>query len=539
MKTRTETDTFGPIEVAVDRYWGAQTERARNNFRIGEELMPRPLIRALAIVKRAAAEANRELGSLNARRAKAIVAAAEEIIDGKLDDQFPLVVWQTGSGTQSNMNVNEVIANRANERLGGALGAKSPIHPNDHVNLSQSSNDSFPTAMHIAAAQEIADRLIPAMTHLQKALEAKTKAFASIVKIGRTHTQDATPLTLGQEFSGYAAQVKSGIARIRTALKELYPLAQGGTAVGTGLNAKRQFAKLFAQKVAADTGLPFVTAPNKFEALASHGALVFAHGALSALAADLFKIANDIRLLGSGPRSGLGELILPENEPGSSIMPGKVNPTQCEALTMVCCRVFGNETTIAVAASQGHFELNVYKPVIAYAALQSIRLLADAAVSFTDHCVVGIRANEPRIRELMERSLMLVTALAPRIGYDNAAKIAKAALANGTTLREEAIKLGFISGQEFDRVVRPARMNSTGLMSRGAAAASHGSAALRQTLRRNHTAMISNANLNSIQIEFRLTGTSVTVSAQFVRTKQGRMAKPTSGYRRAMHGQPH
>jgi len=458
MKTRTETDTFGPIEVAVDRYWGAQTERARNNFRIGEELMPRPLIRALAIVKRAAAEANRELGSLNARRAKAIVAAAEEIIDGKLDDQFPLVVWQTGSGTQSNMNVNEVIANRANERLSGALGAKSPIHPNDHVNLSQSSNDSFPTAMHIAAAQEIADRLIPAMTHLQKALEAKTKAFASIVKIGRTHTQDATPLTLGQEFSGYAAQVKSGIARIRTASKELYPLAQGGTAVGTGLNAKRQFAKLFAQKVAADTGLPFVTAPNKFEALASHGALVFAHGALSALAADLFKIANDIRLLGSGPRSGLGELILPENEPGSSIMPGKVNPTQCEALTMVCCRVFGNETTIAVAASQGHFELNVYKPVIAYAALQSIRLLADAAVSFTDHCVVGIRANEPRIRELMERSLMLVTALAPRIGYDNAAKIAKAALANGTTLREEAIKLGFISGQEFDRAVRPARM---------------------------------------------------------------------------------
>ena len=338
MKTRTETDSFGPIEVPDDRYWGAQTERARNNFRIGEERMPRPLIAALAIVKRAAAEANHELGSLDARRAKAIIAAAQEIIDGKLDDQFPLVVWQTGSGTQTNMNVNEVIANRANERLGGALGAKSPIHPNDHVNMSQSSNDSFPTAMHIAAALEIAERLVPALRHLQAALAAKTKAFAAIVKIGRTHTQDATPLTLGQEFSGYAAQVKSGIARIEATLKQLYPLAQGGTAVGTGLNAKREFARLFARKVAAITGLPFVSAPNKFEALASHGALVFAHGALNALAADLFKIANDIRFLGSGPRSGFGELILPENEPGSSIMPGKVNPTQCEALTMVCCR---------------------------------------------------------------------------------------------------------------------------------------------------------------------------------------------------------
>ena len=458
MKTRTETDTFGPIEVASERYWGAQTERSRHNFRIGEELMPFPLIRALALVKRAAAETNRELGSLDARRARAIVAAADEIIDGKLDDQFPLVVWQTGSGTQTNMNVNEVIANRANERLRRARGSKSPIHPNDHVNMSQSSNDSFPTAMHIAAAREIAERLTPALTHLHDALEAKTKAFAAIVKIGRTHTQDATPLTLGQEFSGYAAQVKSGIAWVRTGLKELYPLAQGGTAVGTGLNARRPFARLFARKVAAITGLPFVSAPNKFEALASHGALLFAHGALNALAADLFKIANDIRLLGSGPRSGFGELILPENEPGSSIMPGKVNPTQCEALTMVCCRVFGNETTMSVAASQGHFELNVYKPVIADAMLQSIRLLADAAVSFTDHCVVGIRANEPRIRELMERSLMLVTALTPRIGYDKAAKIAKAALANGTTLREEAIKLGFISGKEFDRLVQPRRM---------------------------------------------------------------------------------
>ncbi len=458
MKTRTETDSLGPIEVEAHRYWGAQTERSRNNFRIGEERMPRPLIVALAIVKRAAAEANLELGSLDARRARAIIEAADEIIAGKLDDQFPLVVWQTGSGTQTNMNVNEVIANRANERLGGALGGKSPIHPNDHVNMSQSSNDCFPTAMHIAAAREITERLIPALAHLHAALEAKTKAFAAIVKIGRTHTQDATPLTLGQEFSGYAAQVKSGSARIKTALKELYPLAQGGTAVGTGLNAKRRFAKLFARKAAAFTGLPFVSAPNKFQALASHGALVFVHGALNALAADLFKIANDIRFLGSGPRSGFGELILPENEPGSSIMPGKVNPTQCEALTMVCCRVFGNDTTIAIAASQGHFELNVYKPVIIDAALQSIRLLGDAAVSFTDHCVTDIRANEPRIREAMERSLMLVTALAPRIGYDKSAQIAKAAHANGTTLREEAVRLGFVSGEEFDRLVRPARM---------------------------------------------------------------------------------
>jgi fumarate hydratase class II len=456
--TRTETDSFGPIEVPADRYWGAQTERSRNNFRIGEERMPHPLIRALAIVKIAAADANRELGSLDTRRAKAIIEAAEEIVDGKLDDQFPLVVWQTGSGTQTNMNVNEVIANRANERLGGGLGSKSPVHPNDHVNMSQSSNDSFPTAMHIAAAQEISARLLPALAHLQAALTVKTKAFAAIVKIGRTHTQDATPLTLGQEFSGYAAQVKSGIRRSEAGLKELYPLAQGGTAVGTGLNAKRAFAKLFANKVAAITGLPFVSAPNKFEALASHGALAFAHGALSALAADLFKIANDIRFLGSGPRSGFGELILPENEPGSSIMPGKVNPTQCEALTMVCCRVFGNETTIVAAASQGQFELNVFKPVIADAMLQSIRLLADAAISFTDHCVTGIRANEPRIHELMERSLMLVTALTPRIGYDKAAEIAKAALANGTTLREEAIRLGFVSGAEFDRLVKPVRM---------------------------------------------------------------------------------
>ena len=457
-RTRVESDTFGPIEVPADRYWGAQTERSRRNFRIGEERMPRPIIRALGIIKRAAAEVNQRLGSLDARRAQTIARAAQAVIDGTLDDHFPLLVWQTGSGTQTNMNVNEVIAARANEMLGAEPGAKSPVHPNDHVNMSQSSNDSFPTAMHVAAAEEITHRLMPALAHLQAALEQKTDEFARIVKIGRTHTQDATPLTLGQEFSGYAAQVKLARRRLKAALKELYPLAQGGTAVGTGLNAKPQFAKLVAAKIAALTGLPFVSAPNKFEALASHDAVVFAHGALASVATGLFKIANDIRLLGSGPRSGLGELILPENEPGSSIMPGKVNPTQSEAVTMVCCQVFGNETTITVAASQGHFELNVYKPVIAHAMLQSIRLLADAAVSFTDNCVSGIRANEARIAELLKNSLMLVTALAPRIGYDRAAAIAKAAHAKGTTLREEAIRLGDVSAEEFDRLVRPEKM---------------------------------------------------------------------------------
>jgi fumarate hydratase class II len=380
------------------------------------------------------------------------------VIDGKLDDHFPLVVWQTGSGTQTNMNVNEVIANRANELLGGKRGANAPVHPNDHVNMSQSSNDCFPTAIHIAAAGEITQQLIPALTHLHQALQKKSKEFAHIIKIGRTHTQDATPLTLGQEFSGYAAQVKNGIARIRLGLKELYPLAQGGTAVGTGLNSKPQFAKLVAKRIAALTELPFVSAPNKFEALASHDAVVFAHGALASIATGLFKIANDIRLLASGPRSGLGELILPENEPGSSIMPGKVNPTQSEALTMVCCQVFGNNASIAVAGSQGHFELNVFKPVIAYDLLQSIRLLADAARSFTDNCVAGIRADEARIRELMERSLMLVTALAPRIGYQRAAEIAKAAHKNGTTLREEALRRGIVSPAEFDRLMRPEKM---------------------------------------------------------------------------------
>ena len=461
-KSRTETDSFGPINVPANRYWGAQTQRSIGNFRIGEDRMPAPLVRAMGIVKRAGAETNMALGSLDTKRGRAIVRAAQEVIDGTLAAHFPLVVWQTGSGTQSNMNANEVISNRAIEMLGGEVGSKSPVHPNDHVNMSQSSNDSFPTAMHIAAAEEIARRLIPALTHLQRALQKKEKEFAKIVKIGRTHTQDATPLTLGQEFSGYAAQVKSGIARLQAGLTELYPLAQGGTAVGTGLNAKPKFAKMFAERVAKITKLPFITAPNKFEALASNDAYVSVHGAINATATGLFKIANDIRLLGSGPRSGLGELILPENEPGSSIMPGKVNPTQAEALTMVCCQIFGNHTAITVAGSQGHFELNVYKPVMAHAMLQSIRLMSDAAVSFTDNCVVGIRADEKRIKELMERSLMLVTALAPRIGYDNAAKIAKTAHAKGTTLREEAVGGGFVSEDEFDRLVRPEKMIKPG-----------------------------------------------------------------------------
>jgi fumarate hydratase class II len=456
--TRTETDSFGPIEVPADRYWGAQTERSRQNFRIGQDRMPIAIIRALGIVKLAAAETNRELGLLDQRRARAIIRAAREVIDGKLDDHFPLVVWQTGSGTQTNMNLNEVIANRANEMLGGKLGAKQPVHPNDHVNMSQSSNDSFPTAMHVAAATGIVADLIPALGELHRALRKKEKAFAHIVKIGRTHTQDATPLTLGQEFSGYAAQIESGIARLHVAVRDLYPLAQGGTAVGTGLNSKPKFAKAVARHVAKITKLPFTSAPNKFEALASNDAYVFAHGALNSVATGLFKIANDIRLLGSGPRSGLGELILPENEPGSSIMPGKVNPTQCEAMTMVCCQVFGNHTTITVAGSQGHFELNVYKPVLAYGMMHSIQLLADVARSFTENCVEGIRADEKRIQDLMERSLMLVTALAPKIGYDNAAKVAKSAHARGTTLKEEAVRLGFVSAEEFERLVQPEKM---------------------------------------------------------------------------------
>jgi fumarate hydratase class II len=456
--TRTESDSFGPIEVPADRYWGAQTDRSRRNFRIGHERMPDPMIRALAMVKRAAASTNLELGLLDERLAGAIVAAADEIVDGKHDAHFPLLVWQTGSGTQSNMNLNEVIANRASELLGGKPGAKHPIHPNDHVNLGQSSNDTFPTAMHIAAAEEIARHLNPALSRLYQALLGKAEAFQDILKIGRTHLQDATPLTLGQEFGGYAAQVGHGMERLKRALYGLYELAQGGTAVGTGLNASPEFAELFAAKIADMTKLPFVSAPNKFEALASNDAYVYAHGALNTIAVSLFKIANDIRLLGSGPRSGFGELILPENEPGSSIMPGKVNPTQSEALTMVAVKVMGNNATMTIAGSQGHLELNVFKPLMAYTMLQSIRLLTDAVTSFTDNCVFGIEANRERIKEHLDRSLMLVTALAPHIGYDKAAEIAKAAHKRGTTLREEAVRIGAISAEDFDRLVRPEDM---------------------------------------------------------------------------------
>ena len=457
-KTRTETDTFGPIEVDASVYWGAQAQRSLGNFKIGWEKQPRPVVRALGIVKRAAAEANVELGRLDPKIGQAIVAAAQEVIDGKLDAHFPLSVWQTGSGTQSNMNANEVISNRAIEML----GSKKPVHPNDHVNMSQSSNDTYPTAMHIAAAEQVHHDVLPALEHLLAALRVKQAAFDPIIKIGRTHTQDATPLTLGQEFSGYAQQVENGLKRIRLCQPGLLELAQGGTAVGTGLNAPVGFAELVAAKIAAITGLPFVSAPNKFEALAAHDAMVFSHGALNTVAGALFKIANDIRFLGSGPRSGLGELSLPENEPGSSIMPGKVNPTQCEALTMVCTQVFGNHATLTFAGASGHFELNVFNPVMAYNFLQSCRLLADAAVSFTDNCVVGIEAREDNIKAALERSLMLVTALAPKIGYDAAAKIAKTAHKNGTTLREEAVGGGYVTNEEFDEVVRPEKMISPG-----------------------------------------------------------------------------
>ena len=460
--TRTETDTFGPIEVPADRYWGAQTQRSLTNFKIGWEKQPRPVIRALGVVKRAAAETNMALGRLDPKIGEAIIAAAQEVIDGQLDDHFPLVVWQTGSGTQSNMNANEVISNRAIEMLGGVMGSKSPVHPNDHVNMSQSSNDTYPTAMHIACAEQIAYELNPALEHLHAALKAKVEQFAHIIKIGRTHTQDATPLTLGQEFSGYSHQIGQGVRRIKESLYGLYELAQGGTAVGTGLNAPVGFAEGVAERIAHITRLPFVSAPNKFEALAAHDAMVFSHGALTTVAASMFKIANDIRFLGSGPRSGLGELALPENEPGSSIMPGKVNPTQCEAMTMVCVQVMGNNAAMAMAGSQGHFELNVFNPVMAYNFLQSCRLLADAAISFTDNCVVGIEAREENIRAGLERSLMLVTALAPKIGYDNAAKIAKTAHRNGTTLREEAVGGGYVSNEEFDALVRPEKMISPG-----------------------------------------------------------------------------
>ncbi|MGI9170502.1 MAG: class II fumarate hydratase [Caulobacteraceae bacterium] len=459
---RTETDTFGPIEVPADRYWGAQTQRSLGNFKIGWEKQPAPVVRALGVVKRAAAETNMALGRLDPTLGQVIVTAAQEVIEGKLDGHFPLAVWQTGSGTQSNMNANEVISNRAIEMLGGVMGSKSPIHPNDHVNLSQSSNDTYPTAMHIAAAQEVVHRLIPALQELREALNDKARAWARIVKIGRTHTQDATPLTLGQEFSGYAHQVENGLARIEMSLPMLMELAQGGTAVGTGLNAPVGFAQAVADTIAQITGLPFTSAPNKFEALAAHDAMVFTHGAMNTVAASLFKIANDIRLLGSGPRSGLGELALPENEPGSSIMPGKVNPTQCEALTMVCVQVFGNQAAITFAGASGQFELNVFNPVMSYNFLQSTRLLADAAESFTRHCVVGIEPREANIKAALDRSLMLVTALAPQIGYDRAAALAKAAHKKGTTLREEAVGGGYVTEAEFDALVRPEKMISPG-----------------------------------------------------------------------------
>ncbi|GHA81405.1 fumarate hydratase class II [Algimonas arctica] len=459
-KFRTESDSFGELNVPSDKYYGAQTARSLINFPIGIETMPPALIRALGIIKRSAAIANYKADNLESHLKDAIVQAASDVAEGKLDDNFPLSIWQTGSGTQSNMNSNEVVSNKAIEILGGEIGSKSPVHPNDHVNRSQSSNDTFPTAMHISAAEQIAHKLLPELQVLRNALNDKAEAFKSIIKIGRTHTQDATPVTLGQEFSGYVAQLDLGIERVKRGLEELYPLAQGGTAVGTGLNAKPGFAEDFAAEVASYTGLPFRTADNKFEALAAHDAFVSAHGALNTVAVSLLKIANDIRFLASGPRSGLGEISLPANEPGSSIMPGKVNPTQCEAITMVCTQVMGNNTTITIAGSQGHFELNVYKPVMVYNMLQSITLLAEASRSFSDRCVVGITANEDRIAELLSRSLMLVTALAPTIGYDNATTVAKTAHKNGTTLREEAVGLGFVTEDEFDRVVRPELMIS-------------------------------------------------------------------------------
>ena len=455
---RVETDSFGPLEVPANKYYGAQTARSLINFPIGEETMAAPLVRALGIIKRSAARANLALDNIDPTIGDAIVTASSEVAEGKLNAHFPLSVWQTGSGTQSNMNANEVISNRAIELLGGILGSKDPVHPNDHCNRSQSSNDTFPTAMHIATAEEINKSLIPALDDLAIALEEKSEAFKDIIKIGRTHLQDATPLTLGQEFSGYGAMVRNSIRRVRATLPALYDLAQGGTAVGTGINAKIGFAEKFAEEVADYTDLPFATAPNKFEALATHDAMVEAHGALNNVAVSLFKIASDIRLLGSGPRSGLGEISLPENEPGSSIMPGKVNPTQCEAMTMVCTQVMGNNTTVSIAGSQGHFELNVFKPVIIFNVLQSIRLLSDASRSFTDKCVVGIKANEEQIADLMGRSLMLVTALAPHIGYDNATTIAKTAHKNGTTLKEEAVKLGFVKEEDYDKLVRPEKM---------------------------------------------------------------------------------
>ena len=458
IKTRIESDSLGTIHVPEDKLWGAQTQRALQNFRIGDERLPRPFIRALGIVKRCAALANIAMQSLDEKRGAAIVEASRDVIEGRMDDQFPLVIWQTGSGTQSNMNANEVISNLAIQRLGGKPGSRKPVHPIDHVNLSQSSNDVFPTAMHIATVEQLVHCLIPALEYMLQALIDKSKEWSDIVKIGRTHLQDATPITLGQEFSGYAAQIGLGIDRVNDSLKRLYPLAQGGTAVGTGLNSKPGFGELFALEVANFTNLPFYSSPNKFEAQSAHDAMVEISGVLNTLAVSLNKICNDIRLLASGPRSGLGELELPENEPGSSIMPGKVNPTQCEAMSMVCAQIMGNHTTVTFAGAQGQLELNVYKPVIIYNVLQSIRLLSDAARSLTDHCILGIKPNLDRITAFVEKSLMLVTALTPHIGYDKAASIARSALKNGSTLREEAIASGHLSAEEYDRYIRPEEM---------------------------------------------------------------------------------
>ncbi len=457
-KYRIETDSLGEMKVPANRYWGAQTQRSLENFKIGGERMPAPLIHALGLQKKCAALTNMELGSLDEKIGNAIVQAATEVVEGKLDDNFPLVVWQTGSGTQTNMNANEVIANRAIELLGGTIGSKNPVHPNDHVNRGQSSNDSFPTAMYMSAGIEANKRLIPALRHFQSALKEKAESFKDIIKIGRTHLQDATPLTLGQEFSGYAQQIEQGIRRIEASLPRIYELAQGGTAVGTGLNTKPGFAEAFAARVAKETGLPFVTATNKFEALAAHDAIVEFSGALNVLAVSFMKVANDIRLLASGPRCGIGEITLPANEPGSSIMPGKINPTQAEAMTMVSAQVMGNHMTITIAGSNGHFELNVFKPVLIFNTLQSLRLLADSARSFTDKCVVGIKPNKERIDFNLHNSLMLVTALNPHVGYDNAGKIAKKAYAEGTTLKEAAISLKLLTAEQFDEWVRPENM---------------------------------------------------------------------------------
>ncbi len=456
--TRTETDSLGAVEVPANRYWGAQTQRSLHNFKIGGEKMPAALIRALGIQKKASALANMELGELDKDIGKAMISAADEVIDGTLSDEFPLVVWQTGSGTQSNMNANEVISNRAIEILGGKRGSKTPVHPNDHVNLGQSSNDTFPSAMHIAAGEQVYNELIPALNKLQDALDSKANEYADIVKIGRTHLQDATPLTLGQEFSGYAKQMEYGIDRVIACIPRLMQLAQGGTAVGTGINSKAGFAESFASHVADITDIGFVTAENKFEALAAHDAMVELSGVLNVLAVSLMKIANDLRLLGSGPRCGIGEISLPANEPGSSIMPGKVNPTQCEAMTMLCAQIMGNHVTVTVAGSNGHFELNVFKPVIIYNVLQSIRLIADGCNSFTDNCVVGIEANTARIEQLLNESLMLVTALNPHIGYDNAAKIAKKAHADGSTLKQAGEELGLLTAQQFEEWINPIDM---------------------------------------------------------------------------------